>query len=68
MATLDGDDEATIQAIVEAAVKKIRARLTNKSTFNLSTGVLVIMDDDGTTPYITLTPAVSVGVRTVTPT
>lgn len=67
MATLDGDDETTIQGIVEAAVKLIRLRMSGKSDYNMATGVLTVYDDDGTTPLFTMTPTVTAGVRTVTP-
>lgn len=53
------------QAIDELHV--IKAMVANKSEYTVSTGVMVVKDDDGTTTLKTLTPSEEDGVRTLTP-
>lgn len=48
MAVSDGDGD----------VKLARAMLTNKQQQAIATGVVTVMDDDGVTPLLTLTPSV----------
>jgi hypothetical protein len=51
---------ACVQAVaVDAAdLHKIKAALVNKQVQTIGTGVVAIMDDDGVTPLLTLTPTV----------
>ncbi len=45
-------------AVDDADLYKIKAALINKQKQAIATGVVTIMDDDGSTPLVTLTPSV----------
>jgi hypothetical protein len=42
----------------DADLHKVRAALVNRQTQSIADGVVTIMDDDGVTPLVTLTPSV----------
>jgi hypothetical protein len=69
--TLTSDDLTAIVNSIKASslgteLHLVKAVLANKTQFTVSTGVLVVKDDDGTTTLATFTPTEASGVVTVT--
>lgn len=71
LVTSTGADSRVITIEVQDFITEVhltKARVCNKTTLTIATGVLVTKDDNGTTTLLTQTPTEATGVRTITPT